>query len=131
MNRARPLVLLVEDDADTAALYQAMLMPLELEVVYCRNCKSTRAWLGEAGGRPDLVVMDARLPDGNGLELCGEINAAGSSPPILLLSAHGDPRMPSLCRAAGVHTFLDKLRDLDRLVGTVEQLLSIDATGAE
>ncbi len=128
MNNSRPVVLLVEDDPDTAALYQAMLASEDLEVVRCTDRRAARSWWEDSGRKPDLLVVDVRLPDGTGLDLCREITGDGPCPPILVLSAHGGPRMPSLCQAAGAQAFLDKLRDLDRLVDTVQHLLGYNRT---
>jgi DNA-binding response OmpR family regulator len=122
----RPLVLLVEDDADTAALYQAMLAAEEWEVVSCDSAQAARNWWFHSDHTPQLLILDVRLPDSNGVELCQELTAAlteGTGPAVLMLSAHGDPRIPKLCRKAGARVFLDKLKDLDRLVDTAKQLL--------
>lgn len=71
-------------------------------------------------------MLDMRLPDGNGLDLCHEFNEIGDcidQPPIMVLSAHGDPRLPTRCRQAGVRAFLDKLHDLDTFVDTAWRLI--------
>lgn len=131
MKLARPLVLLVEDDADTAALYKAMLTAEEWEVVSCDSAQAAREWCSRAAKKPQLLILDVRLPDSNGVELCRELTAVlanGSGPAVLMLSAHGDPRMPKLCRKAGARAFLDKLRDLDRLVDTAKQLMQEQAS---
>lgn len=133
MTRPRPLVLLVEDDADTAALYRAMLSSEGWEVACCNSAATARRWWSESPKPPELMILDVRLPDCNGVELCQELTAAlesDSSPAVLMLSAHGDPRMPSLCRKAGARVFLDKLRDLDRLVDTAKRLLQEKASYA-
>lgn len=119
-----PLVLLVEDDPDTAALYRALLGSEGMEVVHCSDCGEAHHWWHTSLRRPDLVVMDVRLPDGNGLELCRSMAAPGDAmPPVLMLSAHGDPRMPNLCAQAGITAFLDKLSGMDCFVNTARQLV--------
>jgi len=126
LNTAPPLVLLVEDDSDTAALYQALLHAEGMEVIRCGNCQQAMAWWRASERRPDLMVLDMRLPDGNGLELCQEITEQYDSlflPPIMVLSAHGDPRLPSRCRQAGAQAFLDKLDNLDHFISTAWRLI--------
>ena len=133
MNAPRPLVLLVEDDADTAALYQAMLSAEGMEVVLCDSARMARAWWAQASVLPQLMILDVRLPDINGVELCQELTAKisdGFRPAVLMLSAHGDPRMPTLCRKAGARAFLDKLRDLDQLLDTAKRLLQEQAASS-
>lgn len=126
MSAARPLVLLVEDDQDTALLYQAMLAGENLEVVRCSTCQDAKDWWAQTEQAPDLVILDMRLPDGNGLDLCQEFfhaNAGQGQPPVMLLSAHGDPRLPTLCRQAGARVFLDKLSGLSQFLATALALL--------
>ncbi|GEM_PF-1430815 len=120
-----PLVLVVEDDPDTAALYRTLLTAEGMEVACCGNGQQARQWWQAAARPPDLVVIDVRLPDISGLDLAREMSAPRdeSSPAVIVLSAHGDPRMPQMSRQAGAAAFLDKLRDLDRLVETAWRLV--------
>ena len=121
------MVLLVEDDSDTAAFYTALLSSEGLEVVSCVNCEQARQWWRNSSRTPDLMVLDMRLPDGNGLELCEGILGPldnDSRPAVLVLSAHGDPRLPTLSRRAGAHAFLDKLSSVETFLDTTRQLLA-------
>lgn len=126
MDPRRPLVLLVEDDLDTATLFQAILSAEGLEVARCRSIGEALRWWRDVPHPPRLLVVDVRLPDGNGLDLCRtimEISSQHTPPGVLILSAHGDPRLPAACRQAG-WAFLDKLAGQDRLVAKVHRLLS-------
>ena len=124
MTRVLPLVLLVEDDLDTAALYRTLLGSEGMDVIHCSDCGEAFRWWCSAARRPDLVVVDVRLPDGNGLDLCQAMAGPDHAmPPVMVLSAHGDPRMPNLCRKAGVAAFLDKLSGMDCFLDTARQLL--------
>lgn len=132
LNNACPLVLLVEDDPDTAALFTAMLRGEGMAVVHCGDCRQAKEWWRAARRGPDLMVLDIRLPDGSGLDLCREFLEPPQevpTPPVMLLSAHGDPRMPGRCRQAGAQVFLDKLGDLDNFVATARSLLGEMASG--
>ncbi|MGD8563186.1 MAG: response regulator [Desulfarculaceae bacterium] len=125
MKTERPLVLLVEDDQDTAVLYTALLAAEGMEVACCRDGHQTLHWWNRSQRRPDLVVLDVSLPDGDGLELLKKLKSlAMSCPPVLVLSAHGDPRMPGRCRDLGVGMFLDKLKDLNHFVTSAKGLLA-------
>lgn len=56
----------------------------------------------------DLVVLDLRLPDGFGLELCRELRRDGSGAPILLLTALTDVVQRVEGLDAGADDFLAK-----------------------
>jgi len=119
--------MLLEDDPDTSSLYQNVLNREGLRVVRFDTGHKASNWLAEPQNRPDLMIIDVRLPDGSGVEICRRIcQAADRVPgaPVLMLSAHADPRLPELCKQAGAREFLDKLVDLDHFRRTVRQLLS-------
>jgi two-component system nitrogen regulation response regulator GlnG len=124
VNRKAPLILLVEDDPDTAELYQAMLKAECMEVVCCHRIQQAVDWWSCSDRLPDVVVTDVLLPDGNGLEMLAGLEwPGGGCPPAVVLSAHGDPRMPARCRKAGGAIFLDKLKGLKELIPQIKKLI--------
>jgi len=56
----------------------------------------------------DLIVLDLRLPDGFGLELCRELRGEGASAPILLLTALTDVARRVEGLDAGADDFMAK-----------------------
>lgn len=56
----------------------------------------------------DLIVLDLRLPDGFGLELCRELRGEGASAPILLLTALTDVAQRVEGLDAGADDFMAK-----------------------
>lgn len=122
-----PLILLVEDDPDTAVLFRTLLAGEGYQVAFCANRAEARAWWRQNGSNSDLLVVDVRLPDGSGLELLKEImreTLPAQRPRVLMLSAHGDPRLPQACRQAGASAYLDKLSGPDLFLDTVRRLIS-------
>lgn len=71
----------------------------------------------------DLVILDVRLPRKNGFEVCSELRAAGSSIPVLMLTACGDvqDRIEGLDR--GADDYLAKPFDFHELLARVRALL--------
>ncbi len=71
--------------------------------------------------RPDAILLDRGLPDGDGLDLCREVKARCPALPILVLTAHAQARGEAL--AAGADRFLVKPFDPDELAAAVAGLL--------
>ncbi len=81
-------VLLVEDSAPTRELLVRSLGDLGIEVTTASRV-ATGLRLGTTE-EFDVVILDLMLPDGDGLDLCRELRAAGITTPILCLTARAD-----------------------------------------
>ena len=81
----RPVILHVDDDRDTLEVTASALGEIA-EIMAADNLSRARALLRER--RPDLVILDLGLPDGSGLELLPDVDAAyGSGVPVIVYSA--------------------------------------------
>jgi len=73
--------------------------------------------------RPDIVLLDHRLPDGDGLRLCRRLRTLPGAPRVVLYSADPEPSLHILARVAGADGLVDKtappetLYDALRVVG--------------
>jgi two-component system, NarL family, response regulator DevR len=87
--------------------------------------------IGEAGSmrdavsqainlRPDVVLMDVRLPDGTGIEACREIRRECQDVQVLFLSSFTDEDVLVSALLAGGAGFLPKDINEDRLLRAIE-----------
>jgi DNA-binding NtrC family response regulator len=65
---------------------------------------------------PDAVLLDLRLPDGNGLDLLREFLEADPDLVAIILSAHGDIATAVEAVKLGAHHFLEKPPELQELL---------------
>lgn len=73
--------------------------------------------------QPDLVLLDVMLPDGDGLDVCRRLRAAGSRAGILFLTAR-DARSDEIAGLAyGGDDWITKPFDLDLLLARVRAVL--------
>ncbi len=78
------------------------------------------------------IVLDIRLPDGDGIELLRRVRKELPAVPVIMISAHGDAKTAATVRALGAVAFLSKPFDLDALAVTVAEALANAArAGAE
>jgi two-component system KDP operon response regulator KdpE len=74
----RCVILLVEDNVETLDMLCRLLIRRGHTVIAARSCsegRSTARRLKAAGERPDLVIGDIVLPDGDGIEVMREAKA--------------------------------------------------------
>ena len=81
-------ILLVEDDFALAMGTEYALQAEGYEVVKAGNVEAARTAIDN--DKPDLVLLDVMLPDGNGYELCKDIRSRGNMVPIIFLTAVGE-----------------------------------------
>lgn len=74
--------------------------------------------------RPQVVVMDVRLPDGNGVEACREIIAAYPKTRILFLTSYADDESLLAAVAAGAHGYLLKEIGSQSLIQAIQTVAS-------
>ena len=83
--------MLVEDAADLAAVVGVQLEHEGYTVRYAASLAQARASMAERV--PAAVLLDLRLPDGDGLDLLGEMRAADqlAAVPVIVVSARQPP----------------------------------------
>lgn len=121
MSDSRCCVLCVDDHHDTSEMLQLLLSEENYEV-------HTAATMEEAcelaaKQRYDLYVLDKRLPDGTGLELCERLNALTPGVPCIFYTgdAYEIHRLEAM--AAGAAAYVAK-PNIEALITTVHELLA-------
>jgi two-component system KDP operon response regulator KdpE len=102
---AAPLVLLVEDDRRMRKYLHALLSDQRLRVV---DTETGSEGLAQAAARnPELVILDYRLPDMDGIHVTTKLRE-WTAAPILILSAHDEEGDKVAALDAGANDFLTK-----------------------
>jgi len=113
-------ILLVEDNKDIMTINRETLKMEGFRVMEARTVAEARACVKEE--RPDLIVLDISLPDGNGLALCEELRG-GNDIPIMFLTALGTKQDIITGFQVGGDDYLPKPYDTEVLVMRVKSLL--------
>jgi DNA-binding NarL/FixJ family response regulator len=69
--------------------------------------------------RPDVVVLDHRLGDEDGIDLCRRVRAEPDPPSVLLYTADPGEALGRAARAAGASGLVDKQVDVDALFDAI------------
>lgn len=120
MNMAEPLVLVVEDEAQIRRFVRAAL-----EGEGCRVAEAETMGQGliDAGTRkPDLIVLDLGLPDGDGVQFVQDLRTWASLP-VLILSARSAENDKIGVLDAGADDYLTKPFSVGELLARVRALL--------
>jgi DNA-binding NtrC family response regulator len=112
-----PEVLVVEDEPNLRALVEDVLSADRISVLALSTLKEAEALLERHA--PDLMLLDVRLPDGDGLEALVRLRAAGFRAPVVVMTAFGTLERAVQALRAGAHDFLVKPFDNQRLRAAV------------
>ena len=128
MRTGRPSVLLVDDEPRLRAQLRAVLDDYEIEVV--GEAATGREAVELAGRlRPQVVLMDLRMPELDGIAATRLLLASQPSTAVIILSAYDDPALRNEARQAGAHGYLVKGCRVGELVEAVAGAASRLAAG--
>jgi DNA-binding response OmpR family regulator len=113
-------VLVADDDDDIRALVSIVLTNAGFRAKAVEG-----GVLALAADEPEVYVLDVRMPDMNGLEVCRRLKAdRANSRPVLLISAESSSEDIAAGFAAGCDDYLPKPFRASELVRRVDQLLT-------
>jgi FixJ family two-component response regulator len=133
MTTEAPIVFVVDDDASIRQAMDSLIRSIGLRV---KSFPSARDFLSyERPDAPACLLLDVRLPGLSGLDLQGELAAAGNPIPIIFMTGHGDIPMSVQAMKGGATDFLTKpFRDqqlLDAIHLAIQKDASARSEGAE
>lgn len=122
-------ILVVEDEPVNRALLRAVLSREvsaslgSIELIEAPTLASAMAAVGEHA--PDVIVLDVRLPDGDGLDLARSLPARGAPgrPGVLVMSASVLPKDRDAAHRSGADAFLGKPFQPAEFVALLAQLI--------
>lgn len=113
-------ILVVDDEVDTLNLTRIVLETEGYEVETAKDCKEAFDKIVE--GKPDMILLDIRLPGMNGFEMCRQLKSQmeTKSIPIVMFTASGSKRIKKEVHEIGANGFLLKPFNIDKLIEVVK-----------
>ena len=113
-------IVAIDDEPQILTALSRGLQRVGHEVIVARSGEDGLA--AAAAAAPDLVLLDLRLPDLDGIEVVRRLRD-WTSIPIVLLSGQGSERARVVALDAGADGFVDKPFSMEELRARVEALL--------
>lgn len=121
MSENKCRILYVDDHEDSAEMLRLLLTPMNYELTAAHT--SDEALRLAKAESFDLYVLDKRLPDGSGLDLCQQFNRLTPGVPCIFYSGDAYEMHRAEAAAAGADAYVTK-PDVEKLIQTVHQFLS-------
>jgi len=115
--------ILMVDDNPTVRHYLRAILEQQYSWQICSEATNGREALQKAqDSAPDVILLDFRMPDLNGLDVAREIRRLWPRIPILLISIHMSNQLAAAAKAVGIRGACAK-SDVGSIVEAVQALL--------
>jgi len=117
---ARPIRVLIVDDHEVLASSLAMVLEAEADIStagVATTLEQARALIGSS--QPDVLLLDHRMPDGDGVAAIPGLRALRPSIRIVVLTASAADHVLMSAIQNGASGFLSKTRSLDEVTAAV------------
>ncbi len=118
-----PIKLLIVDDHEMVRLGLRTILEAGPEIRVVGEAGSAKDGIYQAGVlRPDVILMDVRMPGGSGVDACREILALNPQMKVIMLTSHADEDAVYASIMAGAAGYL--LKEINRAT-LVEAVVSV------
>jgi len=124
-----PHILVVDDEEGLLALFRKALRTDERTIVTARTGREALDIF--RAKRPELVILDLRLPDRDGMVLLKEMLEIEPETSVIILTAHGNTGTTIEAMRLGAYDYLTKPFDLLKVKVIVEKALEKQALTRE
>ena len=115
-------VLIVDDSKIVCDGLQRMLIHIaDVEIVGpAHNAKDAIRFISES--KPDVVILDIRLPDLSGIDDLKNIRDKKLPIRVIMLTNYPYPQYRKKCEALGADYFFDKVTEIEEIPKVIEEL---------
>jgi DNA-binding NtrC family response regulator len=122
-------VLVIDDDARSCRLIQAIFTPDGFEVVAAHDGQSGLDQVKR--DPPEVVILDLRLPDLDGMEVLHRLRTTNPALPVIMLTAHAEVKSAVRATQLGAFDYLTKPIEPDDLSLVLRRALETRALRSE
>lgn len=115
-------ILLAEDEPALAEIVKETLVLKGFEVIHAKSASDTISKYHT--NKPDILVLDVMLPDGDGFSISKQIRQVDTQTPIIFLTSKSLPKDVVTGFESGGNDYLKKPFSIEELVVRIKALLS-------
>jgi CheY-like chemotaxis protein len=116
-------ILIIDDEKDLCQLLGDILSSHGYNVECANTNREAISSLNSHS--PDLVFLDLKLPDGDGLKILSSIKKKNPSTTVNIISAYGTEEVRDKARRLGAYVFIDKPFSEETILSIIRELCEV------
>jgi CheY-like chemotaxis protein len=117
----RPRLMIIDDDPSELEVLRAAFASDAFDTLEVRDANEGFAVLDEV--KPDLIILDWKLPGGGGAETLAELKLRNPDLPVIVLADDGDPKQRQIATLLDANEFLTRPVNAVELLGKAELII--------
>ncbi|MCX6558229.1 MAG: response regulator [Candidatus Aminicenantes bacterium] len=113
-------ILLVDDEKELCSMLGDSLSSRGFQIEFAHSKREAHKRLKRK--LPDLVLLDLRLPDGDGMTLLTVIRKMSPAPAVIITTAFGSEEARSKANKLGAYYFLDKPYNEEDIIRRINKM---------
>jgi DNA-binding NarL/FixJ family response regulator len=114
----------IVDDSVIVRMRLAEMLVTDADVTVVGQAGTVAAALREIPQlRPECVLLDIQLPDGDGISVLKAVKRMTPTPAVVMVTNYTDEYYRQRCEVAGADFFLDKSKQFDEIPGLLRTLM--------
>ncbi len=115
-------VFIADDSALVRESLAALISEIEGVEVVGQSGDAREALEGIQRLRPDVVILDIRMPGNNGIQVLEAIKKSTAAPVVIMLTALPYPQYRKKCLEAGAEYFFDKASEFEQVAKVLKKM---------
>lgn len=113
-------ILVIDDEKDLCSLIAEVLSEKRYKVITANSGKEGTSQIKE--NRPDLILLDLKLPDVEGTKFLAKIREGYSKIPVIMISAYGTEEIKKEAKNLGVYGFINKPFTAEKILKEIKKI---------
>ncbi|ODS33540.1 MAG: response regulator [Candidatus Scalindua rubra] len=120
--RRKPIILVVDDEKIMHELFRKILKKEKYAVLTAGNGK--KALKMAESKKLDLVILDMKMPDMNGIEILRRIKKIDENIEVIMLTGFGTMKTAKIAMGMGAYDYITKPFDNNDIMALIKDALS-------
>jgi len=120
--KQKPIILVVDNDEESLELFRRILKKEDYTVLTADNGKGALGLVERE--RPNLVILDLRMPDMSGIEILRRIKRIDEGMEVIIVTGYGTMKTARTVMKLGAYDYITKPFDTDYIRDIIIDALS-------